>query len=367
MIAWFATKGSGSNDAIRMQKLLSRSPCVEEFPFDRKAKWDSLLRLLRTLRDRRPRLLIMEGTGLAGGLACLFGRFLWKIPYVVSSGDAVGPFLKAHHPAIGFAGHIYERWLCRYSAGFIGWTPYLVGRALTFGSPSGVTAAGWSEEPPKEATRVAGAAFRKRLGIPQDHLVIGIVGSLEWNAHCQYCYGYDLVMAAHRSARTDISFLIVGGGTGLERLKQNAGELLGKRVFLPGPVPAEEVPIALAAFDIASLPQSVDGVGSFRYTTKLAEYLTAGLPVITTQIPMAYDLDEGWLWRIPGGNPWSERYLDGLVDLLARLSARTIAEKRARVPSKVREFEREGQIDRISNFLEELLADMGAANSREGG
>ena len=41
----------------------------------------------------------------------------------------------------------------------------------------------------------------------------------------------------------------------------------------------------LAAFDLASLPQSVDRVGSFRYSTKLSEYLAAGLPIVTSQIP----------------------------------------------------------------------------------
>ena len=50
------------------------------------------------------------------------------------------------------------------------------------------------------------------------------------------------------------------------------------------------MPNHLAAFDLASLPQSVDGVGSFRYTTKLSEYLAAGLPIVTGQIPAAYDL-----------------------------------------------------------------------------
>jgi hypothetical protein len=31
------------------------------------------------------------------------------------------------------------------------------------------------------------------------------------------------------------------------------------------------------------------------YTTKFSEYLTAGLPVVTGQIPLVYDLDAGLL------------------------------------------------------------------------
>jgi hypothetical protein len=49
---------------------------------------------------------------------------------------------------------------------------------------------------------------------------------------------------------------------------------------------------------------SVDQVGSFRYTTKLSKYLAFGLPVITGQIPLAYDLDDGWIWRLAGDAPW---------------------------------------------------------------
>jgi len=41
----------------------------------------------------------------------------------------------------------------------------------------------------------------------------------------------------------------------------------------------------------------VDRTGGFRFTTKVSEYLDAGLPVVTSQIPMGYDLNGGWAWR----------------------------------------------------------------------
>ena len=62
----------------------------------------------------------------------------------MSSGDAVGPIIGSHFPVLGPFLAIYERLLCRLSAGFIGWTPYLVGRALTFGVPRAMTAPGWA-------------------------------------------------------------------------------------------------------------------------------------------------------------------------------------------------------------------------------
>ena len=354
MVAWFATKGSGTNDARRMEMLLEDVPDRVEWPFDKRGKLSSFRVLLHRIRTERPTLLIMEGTGIAGGLACLLGRILWQVPYLVSSGDAVGPFMRTHRPLLGLPFEVYERLLCRLSSGFIGWTPYLCGRALTFGAPRAVTAPGWvlPAANPNAPTR---QAMRERWGIPQDHLVVGIVGSLEWNSHRGYSYGWDLVQAIHRLKRTDVSVLIIGEGSGLARLRHAAGSLLGVRIFLPGAIPASEVLPALAAMDVASLPQSMDGVGMFRYTTKLCEYALARLPVITNQIPAAYDLDCGWMWRVPGASPWAERYLMGLVDLLERLTPQEIAERREAIPKGMPEFDPEPQRRRVTAFVRDIL------------
>ena len=123
--------------------------------------------------------------------------------------------------------------------------------------------------------------------------------------------------------------VIVGDGPGSEPLRELAGEELGSRILMPGRVEPEQVGDYLAAFDLASLPQSVDGVGSFRYSTKLSEYLAAGLPIVTTQIPAAYDLDDGFCWRLPGPSPWSEIYVEALAGLLERLQRPEIERRRA--------------------------------------
>jgi hypothetical protein len=52
-------------------------------------------------------------------------------------------------------------------------------------------------------------------------------------------------------------------------------------------VARDAVPDYLAAFDVASLPQSCDQIGAFRYTTKLPEYLAAKLPIVTGELPVA--------------------------------------------------------------------------------
>src|SRR5271155_3252995 len=130
----FATQGSGHGDEKRILDLL-RNLLAEVFPFDRGAKIRTGLRLFFFIYKRRPDLVVMEGTGFLGGAAIMMGRLTAGVPYVVSSGDAVAPFLTARIPLLSPLFWLYEKLLCRLSSGFIGWTPYLVGRALTLGAP----------------------------------------------------------------------------------------------------------------------------------------------------------------------------------------------------------------------------------------
>jgi glycosyltransferase involved in cell wall biosynthesis len=180
------------------------------------------------------------------------------------------------------------------------------------------------------------------------------VGSLAWNARVSYAYGLELVKAVRETPRADLRVVIVGDGDGRARLEEAAGPDLGRRVLLTGSVPRHELPSYLETFDVASLPQSVDGVGSFRYTTKMADYLSAGLPIATGQIPLAYDLDEGWMWRLPGEAPWDDRYIEALARLMGTLSRDELGNRRARVPADSRLFAKGAQQERVRAFLREL-------------
>jgi len=168
----------------------------------------------------------------------------------------------------------------------------------------------------------------------------------------------ELVRALENTNRPKLKTLIVGDGTGRSRLEQAAGKRLGSSVLLTGRVPRDQVPDYLAAMDVASLPQSVDQVGSFRYTTKLSEYLAAGLPVVTGQIPLAYDLDSGWLWRLPGHAPWDVRYIQALANLMDGLTCAELNVKQLAVPRSLPEFDRESQVRRVTAWINELLNEM---------
>jgi glycosyltransferase involved in cell wall biosynthesis len=344
----FATQGAGGNDEARLCTLV-QDFAFAQFAFDAQRKLAAAGSLFRKLwRDHYP-LVIMEGTGIAGGLPLLASRLLFGQRYVVSSGDAIQPFVSQKQPWLGPVFGLYEHLLYKWAAGFIGWSPYLVGRALTYGVPRAMTAAGWA---PSSFRSGNGAQVRQQLGIPADALVIGIAGSLTWTAGVRYCYGYELVRAALSTKRTDIRFLIVGDGSGRSELER----FPDPRVILTGFIPREQLPDYFAAMDLASLPQSCDGVGSFRYTTKLSEYLAAGLPVVTGQIPAAYDLDRGWAWRLPGNAPWDVRYVEALGRLLDGLTREEIEKRRSAVPAAMPEFDAQAQIERVTAFLNDILA-----------
>ena len=347
----FATQGAGGSDEARIVKLLSAfSPVV--WPYDRSARIRGIWRLLREIHRLRPDLVVMEGSGSPGGLAIMIARVLFGVPYVVSSGDAIAQFLTMYYPLLRPCFFLYEKLLYRLSSGFIGWTPYLVGRAITYGAPRGVTAAGFSPHPRRDEAR---REIRAALNIPQHAIVFGLLGSLVWTESRQYCYGLELVEAARTLTRDDVYVLIVGDGTGKTRLEQLAGEQLGVRILLPGRRTFEEVPAYLASMDLGSLPQSVDPVGALRYTTKIAEYVSAGLPLITSQIPFAYDFDADWIVRLPGANPWDPEYVAALARMMDTVQQADVDRLRRRVPASLPQFDQDRQQGRVTAFVRDLL------------
>jgi hypothetical protein len=280
--------------------------------------------------------------------------------YIVSSGDPIAGYFSAKQgAAVGGAFRVYERLLMSYSAGFVGWTPYLTGRAIELGAPRGATVEGAVElerfRPLPEAER---DALRAGYGIAPGHLVCGIVGSLRWNPRLQYCYGLELVEAAKRVKRDDISFLIVGDGTGKPVLEQRVPESMKKRVIFTGRVAEAEVIRASNAMHIGFITQTLDALGSFRLTTKLPEYLACGLPIAMSPIPGYFDyVGDRAGWALPPFPPASSTLHEKIAAWLDNLPREEVAAKAAACrPIAEERFDYDRLTGRFRAFVHHVLA-----------
>lgn len=275
----------------------------------------------------------LEGTGLRAGLA-LLARTYSRDPvhYVVSSGDAVDRFVSNRHGILaGWVAGAYERALYRRAAGFIGWSPYLVGRAIRMGARYGITIEGQVPAGlyvPDAAERIR---LRRALGVSDGDILVGVTGSLNWSRRQKYAYGLELVEAAARVERDDIKFLIVGGGTGKSILEKRALELKIDVKFLDR-VPRSQLAGICGALDLAVLAQTPDEVGLLRLTTKLPEYLAVGTPVSMPATPGAFDYlfrgDDGAALLLPPTHPGKATYWRALADQINSLEAADLASRR---------------------------------------
>lgn len=118
-----------------------------------------------------------------------------------------------------------------------------------------------------------------------DALVAGLVGSLSWNHHLGFGYGWDLVEALRLLKGEKIHGLLVGDGDGLPILKARAQEygILDQLHFV-GRVPYDELPPYLVAMDVCLSTQTNDPVGNARTTGKLPLYLAADRYVLASRV-----------------------------------------------------------------------------------
>ena len=120
---------------------------------------------------------------------------------------------------------------------------------------------------------------------PLSHMprpIIGFAGSLgPW-------VDYELLRRA-AAMTPEWSYVLVG--------PVNPGIKLGPlnalpNVHLTGAVPHAELPSYFASFDCGLIPYVIDQFTQFTFPSKLAEYLAAGLPVVSTPLPELSPYDE---------------------------------------------------------------------------
>lgn len=354
-------KGAGDLHELRARRLtLDLDADITFYNVDRRMSYPAATRALSAVvRSRRWDLIYQEGTGIIGGSNLIQAAQSRRQRFIVSSGDPIGGFFRVTKgQAVGAFFDAYERLLYRSCAGFVGWTPYLTGAALTLGAKRAVTVEGavdletFKAYPPAEQK-----AARERFGLDPGHLVCGVVGSLRWTPRQSYCYGLELVETLKLLKRTDVSLLIVGDGSGKSVLEERVPDHLRSRVVFTGRLPEAEVAQAMNAMDIGFITQTLDALGNFRLTTKLPEYLACGLPVAMSPVPGFYDYAAAAGWALPARHPASAGFHHACADWLEDLDREGIAEKaRQARPTAEKYFDYNRLSQRFQLFVEDLLA-----------
>ncbi len=140
------------------------------------------------------------------------------------------------------------------------------------------------------------AALPELEDLPQP--VIGLIGQLS-----------DRIDLSILNAIADAGFsLLIVGPLDPRWEQQQFKELVDRsRVYYTGPVPAEAVPSYLAAIDIGITPYRDTPFNRASFPLKTLEYLGAGVPVVSTDIPAAHwlraDLTRGEQAR------WADRLI----------------------------------------------------------
>ena len=356
--------GVGDLHGRRVRYLTSHLQAdVHLFEVDRShSRWANAHRLWRVLKDDGPwDLAYLESSGIAGGVPLIYAAWSWGQRYIVSTGDPVsGYFRTVNGRLMGNVFAVYERQLYRNCAAFVGWTPYLTGRALALGAPRAMTAEGGVDlsrfRMPTPEDR---AAARLRLDLPEEALVFGMIGRLTWSRRQQYCYGLELVEMIKLVERDDLFVLIVGDGEGRAELDRRLPEKLKDRVVFTGRVPADDIPKTVFAMDVGFVTQTLDGLGSYRLTTKLPEYLAAGVPVAMSPIPGYYDyVGAAAGWALSPRHPASSEFHRCCADWADALT-RNDVERRREPARKLAEkhFDYNAIAERFAQFVGDLLSE----------
>lgn len=196
----------------------------------------------------------------------------------------------------------------------------------------------------------SGAQVRKAVGIPEDSLVVGLVGSLNWSTPRQSGYGLDVICALAHISDLPIWALIVGQGPGIEHLRRTSATLgVAGRTVLTGEVPHPAVPGLLCAMDVCVSTQSNDAIGRGRTTAKLPEYLACDRFVLATPVGTAAAILPAKMLMQHGesGDPGHHRRLamrlrgvwDRRQELRASGGTRRLAESHFGYDSIARRFE----------------------------
>ncbi len=240
----------------------------------RKHRLDTVLRLARELRRRRPHIVHTQGRGDP------FGRLaarLAGVPVIVSTTSMIaGRYLvkemwrKALYRLIDLT---TDRLVDQFIVSNCASVDVLTNRHRVPPSEVVVIRNGIELEAYDPSRTVCGA-WRERLGVPDDAFLLGALGALTWQK------GFPNLIKAFPAAAELGAWLVIGGeGEGRGELTALArARDVEHRCLMPGFV--DDVPGFLADIDLIVIPSLIEG-----HPVVLLEAMAMGRPILATDIP----------------------------------------------------------------------------------
>jgi glycosyltransferase involved in cell wall biosynthesis len=126
---------------------------------------------------------------------------------------------------------------------------------------------------------------RRRWGVDDQMITVGVLGSANWNARLKWCYGREIIEALSRITRPDVVGVLLVRGDGLAHLESMARERgLSHRIIFETPIEGPGVYEQLFGLDVGVSTQTNDRVGQARTTGKLVQYLAADVYVLASRV-----------------------------------------------------------------------------------
>lgn len=246
-------------------------------------------RLWRLCRSRKPDLIYERYAGFnAAGVVV---SRLTGIPIAVEVNDLAGEdrTRQGKRTAMPGLARAFERFICKSATAVFPVSGYLRDQIVALGAAAQrVRAIPNAVDPSKfNPDAVDGSSVRKALDL-EGALVVGFIGSFtKW-------HGVDLlvqVIADVADEFPDCRLLLVGDGARRALVEELVAKLgLSSRVVFAGKVPHAEVPVYVAAMDVAVVP----GANPFVSPVKAFEYMAMGkAPIAPRYESLQEAIDEG--------------------------------------------------------------------------
>lgn len=143
---------------------------------------------------------------------------------------------------------------------------------------------------PNRFTKFEINTFRKELGIPEDALVFGFIGTFgRWHGTDVLATSITEVLQSHYNwvEENKVRFLIAGDGDMRASFVDLISPLDAKHlIHMPGYFPQEQGPLMMSCCDVLIAPHvaNSDGSAFFGSPIKIFEYLASGRPIIASDL-----------------------------------------------------------------------------------